>query len=117
VKLVRASTGDVLAADLRTARTAWARMRGLMGRTEMPGSGLLIEPADSIHTFFMRMPIDVIFLARDGRVLKLCRMVYPWRICLAPWGARAVLEMRAGFIERHGLVPGERLEMRDKEQP
>lgn len=111
MKLTRASTGDVLAADLRSARGLRARMQGLMGKTQMPGSGLLIEPADSIHTCFMRMPIDVIFLGRHGRVLKLCSLVFPWRIRLKPLGAQAVLEMPAGFIERHNLFPGELLKI------
>ncbi len=109
MKLARASTGEVLADDVRAARTAGARMRGLMGRTAMPGDGLLIEPADSIHTFFMRLTIDLIFLARDGRVLKLSPVVPPWRIRPAPRGAGTVLEMQAGFIAQHTLVPGERL--------
>lgn len=111
MKLVRASTGAVLAADLRTARTPLARMRGLMGRTNMPGDGLVITPADSIHTAFMRMPIDLIFLARDGRVIKLCPAVPPWRLRLAPRGAHVVLELPATFIARHALQPGERMEL------
>lgn len=96
----------ILAADVRVARTVRERMQGLMGKRAMPGDGLLIEPADSIHTFFMRMPIDLVFLARDGAVLKLCPDVRPWRIRLAPRGAACVLEMSAGFIRRNGLARG-----------
>jgi uncharacterized membrane protein (UPF0127 family) len=109
MRLARGTTGVLLAADVREARTIGARMRGLMGRGVMPGDGLLIKPADSIHTFFMRMPIDLIFLAADGTVLKLCEAVKPWRIRLMPRHAAAVLEMAAGFIGRHALVSGERL--------
>jgi uncharacterized membrane protein (UPF0127 family) len=112
MKLLRASTGDCVASDLRPAQGMRARLIGLIGKTEIPGSGLLIEPADSIHTFFMSMPIDVIFLAADGRVLKLCRMVYPWRICLSPRAARTVLEMRPGFIDSNDLAVGEILKVK-----
>ena len=75
----------------------------------MPGDGLLIEPADSIHTGFMRMPIDLAFLDRGGAVLRLCPAVRPWRIRLAPRGARRVLELPAGFLARHAIQPGDRL--------
>jgi uncharacterized membrane protein (UPF0127 family) len=109
MRLVRANGGDILAADVREARTIRDRMQGLMGKRTMPGDGLLIEPADSIHTFFMRMPIDLIFLAAEGTILKLCPGVHPWRIRLAPRGAASVLEMSAGFIRRTRLAPGDAL--------
>ena len=84
-----------------------------MAKPAMPGDGLLIEPADSIHTFFMRMPIDLIFLDRNGRVMKRCPAVPPWRIRLAPRGARLVLELPAGFIARHAIEPGDSLAVAD----
>ncbi len=113
MRLIRKETGQVLVADLRLAHGAVARMRGLMGKRAMPGDGLIIAPADSIHTFFMRMPIDLIFLDRAGRVLKTCPAVPPWRIRLAPRGARVVLEMCAGFVARHAIGPGDRLTAAD----
>jgi uncharacterized membrane protein (UPF0127 family) len=106
MRLARADGGGILADDVREARTLRGRMQGLMGKRTMPGGGLLIEPADSIHTFFMRMPIDLIFLTANGTILKLCPDVRPWRIRLAPRGAASVLEMPAGFIRRHSLAQG-----------
>ena len=73
------------------------------------GEGLLIRPSFSIHTFFMRFPIDAVFLDRSGSVVDVVGRLKPWRAatCLR---ARAVLELAAGEAERLGLRFGERLE-------
>ena len=86
-----------------------ARMRGLLGRRSLPpGEGLLLRPAGSIHTAFMRFPIDAVFLDRDQRVVRLVRSLPPWRSAAAR-GARSVLELAAGECDRVGLAVGERL--------
>jgi uncharacterized membrane protein (UPF0127 family) len=90
-----------------------ARMRGLLGRRSLPaGEGLLIRPAPSVHTFFMRFPIDVVFLSRSGDVLKVCADVGPWR-ARSCRGAYAVLELAAGEAERGGVVTGDNIEIED----
>jgi uncharacterized membrane protein (UPF0127 family) len=86
-----------------------SRLRGLLGRAGIePGEGLLIEPCSSIHTFFMRFPIDAVFLDGERRVLKVRPHIGPWRLAGAR-GARTVLELAAGEAERRGVAPGERL--------
>ncbi len=91
------------------ADTALARMRGLLGRRDLPhGEGLMLRPASSVHTAFMRFPIDAVFLDRDGRVLKVARGLRPWKTS-ARRKARAVLELPAGESERRGIEIGERL--------
>ncbi len=85
------------------------RMRGLLGRRDLPrGEGLLLRPAASIHTFFMRFPIDAVFLDADGVVVGVAPDLPPWRVA-ARKHARAVLELAAGECERRGIVPGKRL--------
>jgi len=85
------------------------RMRGLLGRDGLePGEGLLLRPANSVHTAFMRFAIDVVFLDRELKVLDVLEAVPPWRM-KARRGARAVLELGAGEAARQGIVPGERL--------
>jgi uncharacterized membrane protein (UPF0127 family) len=87
----------------------WPRMKGLLGRRQLPaGEGLLIRPAPSIHTFFMRFAIDAVFVSRDGDVLKVAANVQPWRTrsCRK---AHAVLELAAGEAARCGIAVGERL--------
>ncbi len=84
-------------------------MRGLLGRRDLPrGEGILLRPAASVHTWFMRFPIDVVFLDRELRVLKVVPGLGPWRMASGR-GARAVLELAAGECERRGLEAGDRL--------
>jgi uncharacterized membrane protein (UPF0127 family) len=87
------------------------RMRGLLGRRSLrSGEGLLLKPAGSVHTFFMRFPIDVVFLDRDLSVLGVTPELRPWRTA-GRRGARAVLELPAGEAGRRGVRPGDRLEL------
>ncbi len=92
------------------------RMRGLLGRAELPaGEGLLLRPAGSIHTHFMRFPIDALFLDRELRVLDVRNTVRPWRMARKR-GARAVLELHAGEAERRGVKVGDVLRLGDRER-
>ncbi len=85
------------------------RMRGLLGRRSLPGDeGILLEPAASIHTFFMRFPIDVVFLDRERVVLGIARELRPWRAA-ARSGAHAALELASGECARRGIRIGDRL--------
>ena len=84
-------------------------MRGLLGRRGLrQGEALLLQPASSIHTAYMRFPIDAVFLDRDGVVLKVVASLRPWQAAAAR-RARAVLELPAGECERHDLRAGEQL--------
>ena len=89
-------TGRVVCEQCTVADRLLARARGLLGRSRLPaGEGLLLRPAPSIHTWFMRFPIDAVFLDRELRVLAVRRELGPGRMARAR-GARAVLELAAG---------------------
>jgi len=106
---LRLENGRTVCERCVLADTALARMRGLLGRRDLPhGEGLMLRPASSVHTAFMRFPIDAVFLDRDGRVLKVARGLRPWKTS-ARRKARAVLELPAGESERRGIEIGERL--------
>jgi uncharacterized protein len=108
VQRVELKTADdrVLCERCLVARSPLARMRGLLGRRGLEsGEGLLLRPAASIHTFFMRFPIDVVFLSRDGEVLKVAERVPPWRTAAAK-GAKAVVELPGGEAGRRGIRVG-----------
>jgi uncharacterized membrane protein (UPF0127 family) len=89
-------TGVVVVQSLEVADGVWSRFRGLQLRRRLPpGSGLLLVPCASVHTFFMRFAIDVLQLNRRGVVLAIKRAVRPWRIVSAVHGAYATLELPA----------------------
>ncbi len=109
--VVREGTGNVLVTDLMLALDSATRRKGLLGRDGLPPqSGLIIAPSNAVHTFFMRFPIDVVFLARTGEVLKICAAVGPRRVAACLRGF-AVLEMPAGQAREAGLARGERLRL------
>jgi uncharacterized membrane protein (UPF0127 family) len=91
------------------AETALTRMKGLLGRRELPsGEGILLKPASSVHMAFMRFPIDAVFLDRDMRVVKVAADLAPWRAAGAR-GSKSVLELPAGEAARRGVSVGDRL--------
>lgn len=109
--------GDVVCERCSIASTPLSRTRGLLGRDELPpGEGILLRPAGSIHTAFMRFPIDAVFLDRELRVVRIARHLAPWRVAAAR-GARAVLELPAGESDRRGLDVGTRLEVVSHSRP
>jgi uncharacterized membrane protein (UPF0127 family) len=105
----RPSGATTLATTVEAAVDSASRRRGLLGRDALaPGAALVIAPTNGIHTFFMRFAIDVVFVARDGRVVKIARAVKPWRASLA-LRAFAVVELGAGAADRAALRVGDRL--------
>ena len=103
------SEGQVVCEPCEIADRFCTRMRGLLGRKSLkPGQGLLIRPTWSIHTWFMRFAIDVVFLDRELRVLKIKQQLRPWRAA-ARWHAHSALELPAGECARLRLQVGDRL--------
>jgi len=104
-------TGELVVTRLEAAFDSRTRRRGLLGHRGLEaGHALVIAPCSSIHTAGMRFTIDVAFLARDGRVVKVALAVAPWRIRLA-FRAFAVLEMAGGSVLGRGVRRGDVLEL------
>jgi uncharacterized protein len=103
--------GEVVCERCLVADSPWSRMRGLLGRRGLEsGEGLLLRPTGSVHTFFMHFPIDVVFLSRDGEVLKVARALPAWRTAGAR-RAKAALELAADAADRRGIRVGTRLDL------
>ncbi len=104
----------MVAGRLWVADNPASRLRGLLFRPPLEeGEALLIRPCAQVHTFFMRYPLDLLFIDDQWRVLAVCRNLPPWRI--SPWVRRAaaVVELKAGAAA--GLETGERLCLREAE--
>ena len=91
--------GNILARKAKEAKTFGERLMGLMFLKKMDGyDGLIISPCNSIHTFFMKMNIDVIFLNNKNEVVHIKRSMKPWRMTRMFVGANKVLEFEAGVL-------------------
>jgi len=103
-------THEVLARSARLAASLIERMVGLLAHRGLePGEGLILPSCRSIHTWFMRFPIDAVFVDRSWRVVALQRAMGPWRISPLIWKAWAVIEVSSGTIERLRLQVGDQL--------
>jgi uncharacterized membrane protein (UPF0127 family) len=111
---VRNVTRDVVLADAaEVADTSAKRRTGLLKHTSLEaGEGLWIAPCESVHSFFMKFTIDVVYLDRKHQIKKIRPEMVPWRIsgCLT---AHSVLELPAGTIARTGTKAGDQLEIKN----
>lgn len=104
--------GTVLADRCRFADTVWKRMVGLLNRNRYdPGEGLVLNHCYGIHTFFMRFPIDVLFLDQDYRVLRTVPELRPFRTSVVK-KAVYVVELPAGTISRSQTQVGDQIQIR-----
>jgi uncharacterized membrane protein (UPF0127 family) len=109
--LVR-TDGAVICERCVVADRPLRRMKGLLGRRSLPsGEGMLFKPGGSIHTAFMRFPIDVVFLDAGLTVLSIVPELPAFRTARAR-GAKVTVELSAGECARHALAVGDRLELR-----
>jgi uncharacterized membrane protein (UPF0127 family) len=110
--LVRNHTRDtILGEAVEIADTSEKRRVGLLKHERLePGSGLWIVPCESVHTFFMKFPIDLVYLDKQRKVRKVRHAVPAWRLsaCLT---AHSILELPAGTVEKSGTVPGDELSL------
>ncbi|HET7137405.1 MAG TPA: DUF192 domain-containing protein [Gaiellaceae bacterium] len=102
-------SGAVVCESCLVADKPWTRMRGLLGRSELPaGEGILLRPCGSVHMMFMRFPIDVVFCDRDLQVLSVVSELRPWRFA-GKRGAKVTFELAAGEAATRGVAAGARL--------
>ena len=116
LRVVNATRRAVLATQLEVAGSNTARRKGLLGRDQLAeGGGMWITPCESVHTFFMRFPIDLVYLDRRHRIRKVRQAVGAWRVsaCLT---AHSVLELPAGVIRATGSGRGDLIEFAPAEE-
>jgi uncharacterized membrane protein (UPF0127 family) len=115
IRALNQTRGTVLCERLEDAGGLGGQSRGLLGRDGLePGSGMLFEngrftPMMWMHMFFMRFAIDIVFLGRGGKVVKVNRNLKPWRVSSMVFGARLALELPAGAAEASGTEPGDQV--------
>jgi uncharacterized protein len=111
LRVANSTKGNLIAHSVEIAGSGGARSKGLLGRISLAaGAGLWIVPCEAVHTFWMKFPIDLIYLDREFRIRKLSRDVPAWRISMC-FAAHSVLELAAGTIRDSQAQTGDVLEM------
>jgi uncharacterized membrane protein (UPF0127 family) len=104
--------GNTTLAVAKVADRPLTRMVGLLGRGRLdPGDGLVIAPCHTIHTWFMRFPIDVLFIDEGGVVVRAIESLAPFSFASGRPLARTTIELPAGTLRRTAVRPGARLRM------
>lgn len=104
--LQNVATRSIVAWEVKEACTFGTRLVGWMGHSPSVGSALWLRPCRSIHTFFMKTRIDVLFLDKENQVVGALKSVAPYRIPKAYVRADSVIELPVGTIERTGTQVG-----------
>ena len=100
--------GTVIADHVEAAESLGSRFMGLMFRADLPdGHGLVLRPCSSIHMFFMRIPLDCVFVDKEGKVVRIYAALKPWRMTLPVRGAKACIELPAGTMASAGVTEGD----------
>jgi hypothetical protein len=111
LRITNTTRGFVVADRADLANTSETRRQGLLRRTGLePGEGLWILPCEAVHCFFMKFAIDVVFLDKEKRVVKLAPNLKPWRMA-GCFRGRSVVELPAGRIGESGTQIGDQFEI------
>lgn len=112
VKITNKTKDTILAEKAQIADTHFDRLKGLLGRASLKqGEGLIIVPCSSIHTFFMKFSIDVIFLNKNYRVVLIANKLPPWRLFGVPFFERFVIELPSGIVKKTNTNIGDLIEI------
>ncbi|MFA4889693.1 MAG: DUF192 domain-containing protein [Candidatus Omnitrophota bacterium] len=112
MKIINQTKGEVIADKASVAKSLIDRTVGLLNRAKlMPGEGLIIQPCNSIHTFFMRFSIDVLFVDKDNRIIKIIPNFQPWRLSAVSWRSSYVIELPAGVIAATATADSDTLQI------
>jgi len=114
VRITNSTRGSELATQTRRANTFVSRLVGLLGRSSLkPGEALFIEPCSSVHTAFMRFTIDVVYIDKARKVVKVAPNMRPFRVGGVFKGSCSVIELPKGTIEATHTAPGDELAFSD----
>lgn len=109
-KAIHAKSGMVLIDRIEAAIRLPERLKGLLGRKDLPkGSAMHIHACSSIHTFCMQFALDLIFLDSDSRVVKVIRHLKPYRIAFGGLKADSVMEMQSGWCDLEKIKKGDEI--------
>ena len=110
MKIINKTKGTLLAEEAVLADGLFSRAKGLLGKKGLgSGHALILKPCDSVHTFFMRFAIDVIFVDRQQKVDLAIPCLKPWRLSPLCWKARFAIELPCGVIQDSHTEKGDEI--------
>jgi len=108
LKIINSTKNTILAEDAVTASTLWRRMKGLLGEGSLnKGSAMVLKPCNSVHTFFMRFAIDVIFVDDKNCVIKTFTQLKPFRLSPVYYNAAFAIELPFGAVKESATSAGD----------
>jgi len=110
MKIINRTNNAVLAENAIVADTFFTRAKGLLDRKDFnQGEALVIRPCNSIHTFFMRFPIDVLFVNKESKIIRVIPSLKPYRLSRVCFNSAFAVELPAGTLELTSTQEGETL--------
>ncbi|MDD2927398.1 MAG: DUF192 domain-containing protein [Candidatus Omnitrophica bacterium] len=110
MRIINQTRSSVLADHTIIADTFFKRIRGLLGRNSLnQGQALVLNPCNSVHTYFMRFPIDILFVDENNQVLQIIADLAPFRFSPLFFKSRLVIELPAGTIRSTATSQGDKL--------
>lgn len=113
MRLYKGPQKTLVCSEITEARTTAQRLVGLIGTRQLHDRGVWFKACNSIHTFFMSIPIDVVYLDKHMTVCRVDHSLKPWRFPLPSWKARSVIELPAGWAMEKQLNIGDALYVGD----
>ena len=114
MRLINQTKNTILAEDVFIANTPFKRIKGLLGKKVfLPNQAIILDPCNSVHTFFMRFAIDILFVDKDYKVVKVFSKLAPNRITRIYWHSSRVIELPAGRLNLTNTQTRDQLQLLD----
>ena len=111
IKVKHLKSGQYLGVDIEMANSLYTRLMGLMFANSFGNrDGIWFQPSNSIHSFFVKIPFDAIFINKQNEIVKIYKNFKPWRLTPIIWGASRVLELPEGRLPEN-IQKGDELEV------
>jgi uncharacterized protein len=112
MRIINSTKDSILADKAVMADRAFSRARGLLGRKEFnKGEAMVLKPCNSVHTFFMRFAIDVVFVDKNNKVIGMLLCLKPFRITGICWQSKQAIELPVGTILSSNTTKGDSLSL------
>lgn len=109
MKVLNLTKNTVCVRHLQKAQSFSARLTGMIGKDFSHFDGMLFDRCNAVHTFFMKIPLDILFVSREGEVLKRVENFPPWKPFCGCKNSFYVIELEGGSLTRSGTEEGDQL--------